>query len=957
MMRGRDVWRFLGITLLSLSLCCGSPRLKAETRFSFEALPQGSEGKASFSAPVAIVRDSKGNFFVADNASGTIRKMTADGVVSTFAGMPEWYGVRDGPGDQAVFAAIHQLGIDSNDTLYVLETRPGDFSSTTYIRKVSPAGIVSTFIGAGCEWGVASATGYWWSSTAMAVARDGTIYLADGNRDQISKVSADGSVSAFYSGPKSGTFGPGALGIDSKGNLYAANWAPTRLLRISPDGTAKSALAPADPTGLYPGPAGGVQIDTINAITSDPAGNLYLTDHTFGRITRVTPDGLAEIIAGGNGNTYPSDGKGREALFGLTGGITIDTGGNLFVTDWSSIRKVTPDGSVSIFAGLANKGGHRDGVGGAFELYTPVAIAVNANGDVFAAEWFNQVIRKISREGVISVLAGHIGRMGSIDGIGSAARFEGITALAMGPDSHLYAAQLRCIRRISQSDDVVTLAGDSEKDGAVDGPAKEARFGYISGIAVGADGTVYVSDKNNFAVRKLTRDGKVTTLAGKIGDRDFRDGKGSEARFFAPSHLTLGKDGHLYVDDLLTIRRITLSGEVVTVGGKRAAHLSRSGPPDVASMSEVNGLTVDSQGNILFSDFERVRVMKPDGTIEFVAGSAEDPSDAYFFGPNIGEGLDDRFTLPHGITTDAKGRLYVSDYLGCVWRGRNEQTERPSPLVNISCRALVGQGENVSIGGFVVRGTTSKRFLIRAVGPTLKAYGLSASEVLADPELELYSADQANVLIGANDNWQDAPNVGDITSASAKCGAGALSADDTRSSVILTSLKPGAYTFVTRGKAAAGGIALLEVFDVDTQEETSSLINIAARARASSGAGVTIGGFAVNGPLPKVILVRAVGPTLSRYGIPKNAVLSDPTIEVHDQRSGQVIAVNDDWKDAGNATEIRDASLRIGAASFAEDDERSSAMLLTVPPGLYSFVAKGKDNASGIVLVEVFDAD
>jgi hypothetical protein len=273
-----------------------------------------------------------------------------------------------------------------------------------------------------------------------------------------------------------------------------------------------------------------------------------------------------------------------------------------------------------------------------------------------------------------------------------------------------------------------------------------------------------------------------------------------------------------------------------------------------------------------------------------------------------------------------------------------------SRFVNIATRAMCSTGNNVTIGGFVVDGTANKRVLLRAVGPSLTAQGLGAAEVLLDPMISVYKGTE---VIATNDNWSQNDNVAEIATVGAQIGAAALIATDTKSAVVLVTLTPGVYSFVVTGNAGTSGVVLLEVYDADNT--ASKFVNIATRAYSTTGNGVTIGGFVINGGVAKQVLIRAVGPTLSTYGLPMSELVADPVIELH--RGVPVIASNDNWASNANASEIRSAAQRIGAASFASNDEASSALLLKLPPGVYSFIARSKSNASGIVLVEVYDAD
>ncbi len=279
-------------------------------------------------------------------------------------------------------------------------------------------------------------------------------------------------------------------------------------------------------------------------------------------------------------------------------------------------------------------------------------------------------------------------------------------------------------------------------------------------------------------------------------------------------------------------------------------------------------------------------------------------------------------------------------------------------LVNISARASGRTGNNVAIGGLGIAGTTSKRVLLRAVGPSLTTQGIGATQVMLDPTIELHDALQNNIVIGTNDNWSDNTNAAAITAAAAQVGAFALASDDTKSSAMLLDMQPGVYSFIAPGKNSTSGIVLVEVYDADIANPASALVNISARIYCSTGDNVAIGGFGIAGSGEKHVLLRAVGPTLTTQGLGAGEVLTDPSIEVHDALHGNgVIATNDNWGDNSNASAIVGTITHVGAAPFSQGDATSSAMLLTLPAGVYSFVVRGQGSTTGIVLVEVYDAD
>jgi hypothetical protein len=229
--------------------------------------------------------------------------------------------------------------------------------------------------------------------------------------------------------------------------------------------------------------------------------------------------------------------------------------------------------------------------------------------------------------------------------------------------------------------------------------------------------------------------------------------------------------------------------------------------------------------------------------------------------------------------------------------------------------------------------------------------------VLLDPTIELHAGSQG--AIATNDNWADGGNSAEILAVAGQIGAGALSPTDTQSSALLLTLNPGAYTFIARGKNNSSGIVLLEVYDADPATHPSKFVNIATRANATTGNGVTIGGFVISGSLPKQVLVRALGSTLRSLGVPAADVLEDPTVELHGTVNGvpTKLGENDNWGTNANAALITSVGNRIGATPIHSTDTTSAALLVTLNPGVYSFIASGKSGASGVVLVEVYDAD
>jgi hypothetical protein len=274
-----------------------------------------------------------------------------------------------------------------------------------------------------------------------------------------------------------------------------------------------------------------------------------------------------------------------------------------------------------------------------------------------------------------------------------------------------------------------------------------------------------------------------------------------------------------------------------------------------------------------------------------------------------------------------------------------------SRLANISTRAFVQTGDDVMIAGFIVQGSESKRVIIRAIGPELSQYGIP--NFLADPILELY--DSTGTLIASNDNWLHTIIGGIITTDQVRDIRNSGHAPtDPRESAIIAELPAGNYTAIVRGVNNTMGVALAEVYDL-SPERNSLLRNVSTRALVLLDDNVMIGGFIIEGTQPKRVIVRAIGPELSQYGVPN--VLDDPILELHDG-TGAVIASNDDWQHTIIGGVITKDQVRdIRTSGYAPRDPRESAIIADLPPGNYTGIVRDRNIIIGIALVEVYDLD
>ena len=261
----------------------------------------------------------------------------------------------------------------------------------------------------------------------------------------------------------------------------------------------------------------------------------------------------------------------------------------------------------------------------------------------------------------------------------------------------------------------------------------------------------------------------------------------------------------------------------------------------------------------------------------------------------------------------------------------------PGRLLNISTRAEVRTGTDVLIGGFIVRGGSSKRLLVRAIGPSLGGTGVS--DPLNDPFLELRAGN--GDLIASNDNWGDAPNRQEIVDTGVAPTAAAESAILT---TVPSSSQITSYTAIVRPRDEKAGVGLVEVYDLDSGPG-STLLNISTRGHVGVNDDVMIGGFILGGSEGKRVLLRAIGPSLANSGVSNS--LSNPGLELRNSQ-GTLLASNDNWKDHATSDEIE-------AMNLDPADPRESALIHPVSPGAYTAIVRGNgDTPTGVALVEIY---
>jgi sugar lactone lactonase YvrE len=297
----------------------------------------------------------------------------------------------------------------------------------------------------------------------------------------------------------------------------------------------------------------------LMGLTVDSNGDIYVADSHNNLIRKIRKDGTVTTVAG-SGAVGSSDGRGIKASFFNPTGIAVDKNGFLYVADThnSLIRKISPDGEVSTLAGRRPDSLQR-GAEKLVKFDHPSGIAVDSKGNVFVADWANDVIRKISPDGIVTDFAGRLGTPGSKDGLALSASFYLPGGVAVDSTGNVYVADTynNMIRKISSAGEVISFAGSKLK-GSADGIGKNAGFSHPAGIVMDKQGNLFVADVDNNKIRKISPAAEVTTFAGS-GLRGSKNGQSKMASFYRPFGVTVDAAGTVYVADYLNnkVRKIS----------------------------------------------------------------------------------------------------------------------------------------------------------------------------------------------------------------------------------------------------------------------------------------------------------------------------------------------------------------------------------------------------------------
>ncbi len=670
------------------------------TTFAGTSWKFADSGSLAINAPLSLsnlaqlTTDAAGNVIFADWGNQEVLRLNLNGTISTLAGN----GIDgfSGDGGSARSAALNRPSsavMDASGNLYIYD------SLNARIRKVNAQGIITTIAGTGISGtdgdnGPAAKAHIESTNAKLAVDPSGNLYLTSPNTGTIRRITPDGTISTYAGNghPHSGDnvpatqaglgLGSGQIVCDAAGNLYIVESGANQIRIVSTTGTI-STIAGTGAVGAANGPAASATFNLPQGIALDPSGNIYIGDYNNGQVREIS-GGMVTSIAGVK-DAFGFSGDGGPPLkaeFELPTGVAFDGNGNIDIVDSGNFRIRTVNPGTNTISTIAGNGKFRDTPNGipatSAYLFAPKQISFDPKGNMLIADSNNYKLRRVNTNGTMDTLAGTgTSGAGGIPGPATKALLNFPRMAIADAKGVIYIADSgsSVVYQIGPLGNMTIFAGQGLFHGGYSGdggPANKAMLNAPNALALDAAGNVYISDVGDNCIRRVAAaDLTISTYAGICTKGGFVDNvPPAQAKFLAPQAIAFDAQGNLLVADANNnrIRKVPPTGPVTTIAGTGdSTSNGNNGPANKAAIFSPIALAVDtsqasSQGTIYFVEGQeqyggdKIRLITPSGTMQIFTGAGH-----LGFAGDGGAASQSSFGAA-GLALDAAGNLYVSDF-------------------------------------------------------------------------------------------------------------------------------------------------------------------------------------------------------------------------------------------------------------------------------------------------------
>ncbi len=644
------------------------PSYAVTTVAGIDAIRDGGPATAAILVSVSDVKvDANGNLYIADFSGNRIRKVSPDGVIWTVAGRGFFGAGGDGgPGQSADLSNRGALAFDKDGNLYIAETNGNRvrFISADGAVTRTVAGMIGRQGGAGD--GGPAIRAELFLPFGVAVDKDGSLYIAEGpaNRGRIRKVTPDGIIRTIAGNGQSLDEGVPALeaelgrlrhiAVDEAGNLYLVEGSRHRIRKISPEGIITTVAGKG--TAGFSGDGGlatEAELSTPLGLALDRGKMLYIADAGNGRVRSVAADGAISTVV-----QFEVPLAGAQGSMGVIQAVTLDDTGALYVAHQKQVHRMPAAEPVvdSPIAGGNSTRGQDDVPATDSVVWSPTAAITDPRGNVYIAEPDNYRVRVVTPDGKIRTFAGGAGGFSGDGGPAAEAQFIGPRALAADKEGNIYIADLGAarVRMVSAASGLIsTVAGDGRRVSDGDGgPARQAGLMYPQSIAVDGAGNLYIADSQAHRVRKVTPDGTISTFAGTGRQGNSGDGGPAvDAALNRPTCVAVDATGNVYFLDNLAmrLRRVSLDGIITSINV----------PYFVDSMNVLTGavgLAIDVTGRPVLAYAAEVLRAQTDTVFTRIGGDG-----VFGWSGDGGPATQARFANLSGLWVDASGAIILAD--------------------------------------------------------------------------------------------------------------------------------------------------------------------------------------------------------------------------------------------------------------------------------------------------------